>query len=142
MIILDTNVLSELMRPQPTPVVAAWAKNQKWSSIYTTTVTAYEINFGIGRLPEGAKKRLLQQIWQDVRNEFLDGRFLVLDTAASARAAEMRIKANAEGHNNNDISDVLIAGIAARHDACIATRNTKHFGALGARLINPWDAGS
>ena len=142
MIILDTNVVSELMRPVPHPAVATWAKNQRWTTVLTTSITAYEITFGIERLATGLKQEKLRQIWHDVRTEFMIGRFLTLDAIAAVHSARLRAKANAQGDNTKDICDLLIAGIAIREQACIATRNTKDFAETGVQLINPWEAGN
>lgn len=121
MIILDTNVVSELMKPQPDPAVYAWANGLERSTIFATAPTVYEIAFGIARLPEGARKERLRAAWEVVRNEFLPGRILAMDEAAAAQAGEMKVLALKRG-GSIDICDLLIGGIAASAGGLLATR--------------------
>ena len=137
MIILDTNVLAALMRTRPDPSVRAWADALNRSTIYSTSITIYEISFGIGRLPAGQKKQRLLASWGMTYSEFLDGRILPVDEAAGMCASRLRIEALAAG-NNCDICDILIAGIAVSRRAAVATRNIRHYENLPLELIDPW----
>jgi len=139
MIVLDTNVVSELMKPQPDSAVAAWADGLERSTIFATAPTVYEIEFGIGRLPNGQRKERLSAAWQVFAREFLSARILPLDEEAASRAAEMKLLALAGG-GGGDICDLLIAGIVANASATLATRNVKHFEDLPVTIIDPWAA--
>ena len=137
MIVLDTNVVSELMKPQPDPAVAAWADWLERSTIFAAAPTVYEIEFGIGRLPDGQRKERLRAAWRVFAREFLPARILPLDEEAASRAAEMKLLALARG-GGSDICDLLIAGIVANASATLATRNVKHFVDLPVTIIDPW----
>ncbi len=139
MIILDTNVVSELMNPRCHPDVRQWIDSLDRASIHSTAITIYEITFGIRRLPDGTRKDVLIRSWQIVTDQYLRGRVLPLDQSAALRAGEIKQLALLAG-NNCDICDVLIAGIAIHHSARIATRNIRHFDGLPIDLIDPWTA--
>ena len=136
MIILDTNVISELMRPQPTPSVLEWA-NSSPDQLVCTCVTIFELEFGIRRLPERPRKAELVRSWSAVRTEFLDGHILVLDEVAGRLAAEVKASELAAGFTV-DVCDLFIAAIAKRENAPVATRNVRHFDRLGIDVISPW----
>ena len=137
MIILDTNVVSELMRPTPSSKVLNWVNSVHRDQIFSTVITLYEIEFGIARLPLEPKRNLLQSAWNTVRNEYLVGRILNLDPVSASLAEQMKAAAIANG-DNSDICDLLVAAIAKRECFPVATRNTKHFTVFGVDVINPW----
>ena len=137
MIILDTNVVSELMRPTASSKVLNWVNSVHRDQIFSTVITLYEIEFGIARLPLEPKRNLLQSAWNTVRNEYLVGRILNLDPVSASLAAQMKAAAIANG-DNSDICDLLVAAIAKRECFPVATRNTKHFAVFGVDVINPW----
>ena len=137
MIILDTNVVSELMRPTAAPEVLHWVNSVHRDQIFSTVITLYEIEFGIARLPPKPKKTLLQNSWNAVRTEYLVGRILNLDPVSAGLAARMKATAIANG-NDSDICDLLVAAIAKREGFPVVTRNMKHFERLGVDVINPW----
>ena len=139
MIILDTNVISELMNPRCDAALQKWIDSIDPSDIRSTAITSYEIAFGIMRLPDGKRKDALLRSWQIVADQYLRGRVLPLDQSAALTAGEARKMALSVG-NNCDICDVLIAGIAAHHNARVATRNVRHFDGLPIDLIDPWSA--
>jgi predicted nucleic acid-binding protein len=139
MILLDTNVISALMQQQVDPVVVAWLDSQPSESNWTTSITVYEIRFGLELLAAGRRRRALEEAFQLLLEEDLDGRVVPFDQAAAQAAAEMAAQRKRAGRTI-EIRDVQIAGIAAARRAAIATRNVRHFEGLGPEIINPWPA--
>lgn len=137
MIILDTNVVSELMNPRCDPIVRRWIDSVERSMVHSTAVTSYEIEFSIARLPAGKRKETLIASWREVLEVFLVDRILSFDHAAGLKAGELKQIA-LEAGNNCDICDILIAGIACSRDAAVASRNLVHISGLPVRVINPW----
>ena len=138
MIVLDTNVLSALMQEEPDARVAAWLNGQPSETIWTTTVTVFEVQFGLGLLAEGKRKRRLERAFLEALEEDFDQRVLVFDQPAALEAARMAAERRAAGRTV-DFRDVEIAGIVAARRGTLATRNVKHFEQLGIALVNPWD---
>ncbi|PIW25677.1 MAG: VapC toxin family PIN domain ribonuclease [Rhodospirillales bacterium CG15_BIG_FIL_POST_REV_8_21_14_020_66_15] len=137
MIVLDTNVLSALMRSEPDPVAVAWLDDQPPESIWTTAITVFEIRFGLEILENGRRRRSLEDAFAKALEEDLEGRILSFDqTAAEAAAAIAAERRRAGGPV--EIRDVEIAGIAVARKATLATRNTRHFEGAGISLIDPW----
>lgn len=139
MILLDTNVLSALMRREADPVVVAWLDNQPPESIWTTAITVFEIRFGLEILTNGRRRRSLEDAFAKALEEDLDGRVLSFDQTAAEAAAAIAAEQRRAGRPI-EIRDVEIAGIAAARKAALATRNTRHFEGTGISLIDPWSA--
>lgn len=138
MILLDTNVLSELMRARPEPHVLSWVDAQPSSEFVICSITVAEILYGIARLPEGRRKvSLLEMAMAMFEQDFAES-ILPFDQQAAEHYAEMAADSESRGRAA-DMADLQIAAIGRRHGAVIATRNTRHFEALGVPLINPWD---
>jgi predicted nucleic acid-binding protein len=135
-IVLDTNVLSGLMEPDDSRVVA-WLDKQPPESIWTTAVTIFEIRFGLALLPSGRRKRQLGDAFEKVLNEDLEGRILPFDDEAAAEAANRAAERRAIG-KPLDFRDIEIAGIVASRRATLATRNVRHFRDLGIEYVDPW----
>ena len=137
MIILDTNVLSELMRPRPDPAVVGWMASQPASSLYTTSITQAEILHGIMILTAGRRRSALETATAAMFAEDFDGRILGFGTDSAAPYA--RIAADRR-RARRPIShfDAQIAAIAHTVGAAIATRNLSDFQDLGLRLVDPW----
>ena len=136
MIILDTNVVSELMRPTPARAVLSWLRRHPGDDLSTTAVTVAEIRYGIARLPEGRRREALHQAANEVFAAFPDQVF-PFDLAAAAVYAD--VVAHREGLGNPiDGFDAQIAAICRAHAATLATRNTKDFADTGVALVNPW----
>ena len=137
MILLDTNVISELMRPQPHAVALAWIARQERRRIYTTSVTKAEIYYGVAILPSGRRRTSLFLDAQKMFAEDFEGRVLPFDGDAATYfgniAAERRRRGMAL-----DVPDLQIAAIASAHNAAVATRNVDDFDACGIEIINPW----
>ena len=138
MILLDTNVLSALMRDTPDPVVVQWLDNQPTESIWTTSVTVFEIRTGIELLVPSRRRRRLDDMFTQLLAEDLDGRVQSFDLTAALAAGTIAASRQRRGRSV-EIRDVQIAGIAASRHATLATRNTPHFEGAGVELVNPWD---
>lgn len=137
MIVLDTNVLSELMRPRPDDVVARWTARQPAVSLYVTTITQAEILHGIHLLPKGKRRTALESAAAAMFTEDLGGRILPFGSEATLPYAEI---ASARRRAGRPIShfDAQIAAIARAHGAAVATRNIDDFAGCGVDLIDPW----
>ena len=135
MIVVDTNVLSEFMRPAPSGAVVRWLQDPGDAPLVTTAISVGEILFGLERLPAGRRR-------DHLRERFVEpglGLFVLSYDDAAARAfgliAARRERAGLAVHN----SDVMIAAIAHLHGARLATRNTRDFESTGVELVNPWE---
>lgn len=137
MIILDTNVLSELMRRAPDSAVLAWLDRQPPLSIWITSITLFECQFGLALMPIGRRRQALETSFAALLAEDLDKRVLAFDTEAAAQAAALAAQRQLAGRPV-DIRDTQIAGIAQSRRATVATRNLKHFEGLSVPVVNPW----
>ena len=140
MIILDTNVLSDIMQTEPTPQVVEWLDSVPAESIWITSITLFEARFGLALLPEGKKRELLQALFEELLEKDLERRVLFFDTLAANHAAKLAAKRQNNGCPV-DMRDTFIAGIALAKKATIATRNVRHFNDLDVEIINPWGNG-
>ncbi len=138
MILLDTNVVSEAMKPEPAPAVRKWLDEQAAETLYLSTVTIAELMFGIGALPNGKRKDKLTAALDGVLDLFAD-RILSFDASAARRYAELAVRARAAG-KGFPTPDGYIAAIAASRGFAVATRDTSAFTAAGLTVINPWTA--
>ena len=137
MILLDTNVLSALMRDPSDAAVVAWLDEQNPARIWTTTVAMFEIRFGLARLAEGRRRAALEAAFEALLREDLAGRVAPLDRAAAEAAGLLAARRAAAGRAV-DVRDTLIAGIALARRAAVATRNTRHFDDVETGVVNPW----
>lgn len=137
MIILDTNVLSALMRKAPDAVVVAWLDRQPAESIWITSITLFEIRLGLALLPDGKRQAALVSAFARLLEEDLENRILDFDSGAAIEAAELAAKRQVGGRPV-DIRDTQIAGIALARHATLATRNTRHFEDLTVNVVDPW----
>ncbi len=137
MIILDTNVVSELMRDSPQQTVLIWIGDQPVSSLFVTTVTEAEILTGIALLPYGRRRRDLSDAADRVFATLFVGRILGFDSDAANIYAEIFAQRHAAGSPISHV-DCQIAAIARSHGAAVATRNITDFEGVGVELINPW----
>ena len=135
MILLDTNVLSELTKPAPSERVADWlAENEQRLAL--SAVTMAELRFGIVRLPEGARKTSLLRFWQSTKEQF-KGRIFAFDERAAEVYGDMAAAAERKGRRMN-VADTQIAAIAMVHKMTVATRDYSDFEVSGIPLVNPW----
>ena len=139
MIILDTNVLSALMRKAPEAAVVDWLDRQPADSVWLSSITVFETRFGLALLPKGRRRNALERAFETVLTDDLGNRVLDFDAVAAAAAAQLAADRQRAGRTV-DLRDTLIAGIALARRATIATRNTKHFEGLDVPVISPWDA--
>ena len=139
MIILDTNVLSALMRSAPDLEVVAWLDRQAPESLWITSITVFETQFGLALLPPARRRRALERAFALLVEEDLENRVLDFDVAAATAAAELAA-ARQQAGRPADMRDTQIAGIAIARRATLATRNVRHFADLGVPVINPWTA--
>ena len=137
MILLDTNVLSALMRSEPDAVVVDWLDAQPSESMWTTSVTVFEIRTGLELLPSSHRRQHLEAAFDRVLNEDLDLRVLAFDVVAADTAGAVVARRQRVG-KPVEIRDAQIAGIALARKATVATRNIRHFRNLGVRLVDPW----
>ena len=137
MIILDTNVISELSRHVPDPGVLAWLDSLEISEVATTAITAAELRYGVARLPEGHRKRELTVMIRGILSEDFYGRILPFDERASARYADIVTGREKIGRPVG-VADAQIAAICRDLGATLATRNTSDFEETGIELIDPW----
>ncbi len=137
MIALDTNVISELMKLEPDARLIHWLDSHPPESVWTTSISVFEISFGLHSLPEGRRKRLLQEAFVAMLGEELQNHILDFDQIAAQRAAKISAVLHAIGRPV-EIRDVQIAGIVAARNAVLATRNVKHFRDTGIVVIDPF----
>jgi hypothetical protein len=140
MIVLDTNVISEIMRSTPDPGVLVWLDRQPASSIWTTTVNIFEIRFGLQSMPAGRKRSTLIALFDRWLAEVVQQRIASFDPAAARLAADLAAARKLSGRPE-DARDTMIAGIVLSSHAKLATRNVKHFEDIAASVVNPWDKG-
>jgi toxin FitB len=138
-IVLDTNVISELMRSRRDPAVVAWIAAQPRGTLYTTGVNEAEIFYGIRAMPEGRRRSDLTAGAEALFAEEFAGRVLPFDGAAARRYAEIVVLRRQAG-TPIEAFDALIAAIAWVAGAAVATRDVEGFAACGLTVINPWGA--
>lgn len=136
MIVLDTNVVSEAMKPEPHPAVRAWLNDQAAETLYLSSVTLAELLFGIAALPAGKRKDMLAQILDGLMGLFRE-RVLPFDTIAARRYAELAVTAR-NGGRGFPTPDGYIAAIAASRGFIVASRDTAPYEAARVPVINPW----
>ena len=137
MIVIDTNVLSELMRPRPAPEVLAWISTVSPGDAATTSITIAEIGQGLRRLPRGKHRALLEETFESLLAE-LDREVLPFDIEAAEHYARIAEQREASGKHVDPL-DCMIAAICACRGAALATRNRRDFDGTGLDIINPWD---
>lgn len=137
MIVLDTNVVSEAMKPEQHPAVRAWLNDQVAETLYLSSVTLAELLFGIGVLPAGKRKDMLTQSLDGLMGLFRD-RVLPFDTDAARRYAGLAVAAKVSGRGF-PTPDGYIAAIAASRGFIVASRDTAPYEAANVTVINPWE---
>jgi len=137
MIVLDTNVISEAMKPEPHPAVRAWLNDQAAPTLYLSSVTLAELLFGIRALPAGKRKEMLTQTLDGLMGLFRD-RVLPFDTDAARCYADLAVTAKSSGRGF-PTPDGYIAAIATSRGFSVASRDTAPFEAARVPVINPWE---
>jgi toxin FitB len=138
MILLDTNVISEAIKPIPNPSVRAWLDDQVAETLHLSTITIAEMTFGISALPDGKRKAMLLEALDGIMTLFAD-RTLPFDQDAALRYGDLAVKARAAG-KGFPTPDGYIAAIAASRGFSIASRDANAFVAAGLDIIDPWIA--
>jgi toxin FitB len=136
-ILLDTNVLSALMQREPDQAVVDWLDGQPSESVWTTSITVFEVRMGLELLADGRRRRHLEKEFDRLLGEDLDGRVQLFDRAAADAAGTIAAERQRAGRTV-EIRDVQIAGITSARKATLATRNIRHFEGLGIHLVDPW----
>lgn len=139
MIVIDTNVVSAVMRDLAEARVIAWMNALPASSLWISAISIFEIRFGLARLPAGKRRQTLENAFERSVAEDFEGRVLNFDEGAANAAGAIAAAREAVG-KPVEVRDIQIAGIAKHHGATVATRNTRHFEGLGITLIDPWTA--
>ena len=137
MIILDTNVLSALMRHSADRKVVEWLDKQARTSIWTSSITILEIRYGLQILPVGKRRSALIQTFEKVLLDKIESRVAPFDTAAAQQAGDLMALRHRKGRPG-EFRDTMIAGIVLASHATLATRNTSHFEDLSVPIVNPW----
>jgi toxin FitB len=138
MILLDTNVISEPLKPNGDPAVAAWIDAQVLETLYLSTISVAELRYGIAALPEGKRKEGLRRSMDERVLPLFESRILAFDVEAAEACAAVRARARAAGRGIGT-ADSYIAAIAAANGLTVATRDTEPFRASGVPVINPWN---
>lgn len=142
MILLDTNVISEALRPAPSPSVVNWL-NANHANAAISSITIFELEAGVGLLEAGRRKDALANAIARAIRRF-GSRVYAFDAAAAQAAARLLVQARAQGlgvHQiPNKLADLQIAGVALAYGLELATRNVGDFAGLGIQLVNPWEA--
>lgn len=139
MIVLDTNVISELFRPVPAEQVESWLSAQDGASVYFTAVGEAELRHGVAILPAGKRRTALIKAIESILDDDFHGRILPFDRAAAAAYAAIAAKRRAAGRPISQL-DCQIAAIARARAAAVATRNTSDFEGCGIGVIDPWSS--
>jgi hypothetical protein len=139
-IILDTNVLSALMRDVPDAEVVRWLDDQPAESIWITAITVFEARLGLALLPRGRRRQSLEAAFAKLLDEDLENRVLDFDRTSAVEAATLAATRQKAGRPV-DMRDTQIAGIALARRATLATRNVRHFQDLDVAVIDPWEHG-
>ena len=137
MVILDTNVLSELTRINPLPKVVAWVDRLEESEVYVTAISKAEVKFGLEIMPAGKRQLELEKMYQRLFTTLLFRRVLPFDDQCTGPFARFAARAEKRGRGNST-ADLQIAAIASRYNAAVATRNVEDFDHEGLRVIDPW----
>jgi predicted nucleic acid-binding protein len=136
-IVLDTDVVSALMRREIDPVVVAWLDAQPSESIWTTALAVWEVRSDLELLAEGRSRRHLEAAFEGMLRDDLEGRVLPFEQIAAWQAALIADRRKRAGQAIV-VRDAQIAGIVAARRGTLATRNTRHFSDLGIALVDPW----
>jgi len=136
MIILDGNVISEVMRPQPEPKVIAWLDRQPRESVWLTTISIFEVRFGLLAMPPGKRRDAYTQGFENILNR-IDHRIVSFDTEAAEQASSLMASRKIKGIPRES-RDTMIAGIVLAHHAVLATRNIQDFNDIPATIVDPW----
>ncbi len=137
MVVLDTNVVSELIRPSPSPVVQAWVAGQEAKNLFFSAVSEAELRYGLETMPEGRRRNALAVEIEGMLREDFIGRILPFDSKAARSYAKIAADCRTAGRPVS-LTDCQIAAIAHSRGMAVATRNIRDFAGMGIKLIDPW----
>ena len=137
MIVLDTNVISDALRPLPSAKVLAWLRSEPIASVFTTAITEAELLYGVALLPDGGRRRALAAAIMQILATQFSGRILPFDSAAAREFADIAASRRLAGRPIAE-ADARIAAIARSRGASLATRNVRDFEGCGLTVIDPW----
>lgn len=138
MIIVDTNIVSEVMRTAPAPVVIEWLNRQETLALFLASTSIAEIEYGLAMMPSGKRRNGLRKAFDQFVTEAFEHRILVFDRESAAAYGELMGKRKQKGRPMS-VQDGQIIAIAKVHGFAIATRNIKDFKECGIKLINPFE---
>jgi toxin FitB len=139
MILIDTNVISELWKAEPNPGVLAWVDAQTVETLYLSAITVAELRFGLATMPEGKRRTIYQERLENEVLPTFTGRVLPFDLDASKAYADLMARAKAEGKAIGK-ADGYIAATASACGFMVATRDISPFEVAGLKIVNPWEA--
>ncbi len=137
MIVLDTNVVSELMRPEPAAAVVDWVDRQPAADVYLTAITVAELLYGVARFPEGRRKTDIAERVEAIMSEDFEHRVVAFDEAAAAHYADIVVRRERAGRPIST-ADAQIAATCRSHSAVLATHNVDDFADTSVSIIDPW----
>ena len=138
MILLDTNVVSEIQRPEADPNVVAWFDAQSLPTLWLSTITVAELRYGIALLEPGRRRAALERLIETYVENLFAGRIAGFDLAATSLFADRAARARLQGREVRGFADAAIAAIAISRGFAVATRDTRPFRDMGAAVIDPW----
>ncbi len=138
MIVIDTNIVSELMKPQPHEGMRQWINAQALETLYLTSVSWFELLHGLDLMPEGRRQTGLREVLHKLRDDFFAQRMLTFGEEAATLLSKQMTLAKRAGVSIS-LGDGQIASIASEHRFVVATRDTAPFLAAGVKVINPWE---
>ncbi len=138
MILLDTNIISEVMAENSLPDVVAWLDAQRRQDLFLSAITLLELQYGIERMSAGTRKLKLETTVERIVRELYVGRICVVDSAVARAAGQVRVRRERLGRPIT-VADAAIAATALTHEFALATRNIRDFEGLGLHLINPFE---
>ena len=140
MFVLDTNVVSELIRPIPEPAVVAWIAAREASRLFLTALSEAELRFGVAIMPAGARRDVVGTAIDALLREDFSGRILPFDSPAAAAYAELAASRRAAGRRAAH-ADAQIAAVASARGMSVVTRNVADFTGMGVEVVDPWPGG-
>lgn len=135
--LLDTNVVSEWMKPRPNPGVVTWLAEADEDRTYLSVITLTELRYGIDRLPPGARRKKLEQWLQDEMPLRFEGRILTIDVTIAHECGRILSQSETLGRKM-EVMDGFVAATAVIHDLAVVTRNVSHFEQAAKSVVNPW----
>lgn len=141
MILLDTNIISEISRKQPAAGVIAWLDQQPPSSLWITSISVFEVRYGLYAMAPGKHREFLTAAFDDFCAHVVENRIVTFDSDAAHETAKLMAGRKKRGFSV-DLRDTMIAGIALSRRATVATRNTRHYHDLHVPVVNPWQEGA